>query len=876
MFSKLYRVIRSFLVNNNKELSSQETRDIPVNLGNNRLNKWHQHQFMPWYSILLSTLLVAVGIIAVRQTGKLQFLELVAYDQMVRLSSRESSDPRLLIVGVDEADIKEQNQWPLSDEVIAKLLNQLQRYSPQVIGLDIYRDIPQSPGTDALKQALEKDNIIVVKQLPTHKDDPGIRPPENVPKNRVGFSDLPIDTDNVVRRTFLYVESPSGKLKEYSFALQIVRKYLNNEQNQFLTVSSNSLEINSQKLPRLKNNSGGYILPESEAFGWQILIKYPSKKIAQVISLQDILNGNFDENLVKDKIVLVGVTSIAEKDTFPTPYSATETDNFEMPGVEIHGQIISQLLRTITRGERAFWFLPEAIELLWIVFWSLLGWVVVWRSQSIWILGRNVILLVAGLWGICFFLFIQSGWVPFVPSLLSFLISGTCILAYKTVYQAYHDPLTGLANRRALERQLQRLNQKKKSQSSELVAVLFIDINRFKTINDGLSHQAGDHLLISISQRLQQQLKQFQCNSQDHLGRVGGDEFAIWLKSVRDKQEVMKFAEKLQKVLNQSLSWRGQEICTTVTVGISLEEIGENFHGSELLRYADIAMHRAKEINSPRPKIFEPKMETQAGKRWRLEQDLESALKHKEFELYYQPIFSLKTQQIAGFEALVRWNSKTRGFVSPGDFIPVAEETGLIVSLGEWILDKACRQIRDWHHKFPRDSALIMSVNLSSRQFCEPNLVEQIKTIIDATGIEGNRLKLEITESMMMDNVEESIGLLKRLKELGLRLSIDDFGTGYSSLSYLHRLPVDTLKVDKSFVERMEEKEDSHKYIQIVQTIISLGHNLNFDVIAEGIETENQQNILTKLECEYGQGYIFSRPLSSKDAEALLERENLF
>ncbi len=868
MFTKFHQVIRSFLVDNSNEVSSQATKNISVNLSNNYPRKWQKLLFLSLPSILLSSLLATGGIIALRQSGKLQFLELVAYDNKVRLKSRKMSDPRLLIVGVDEADIKQQQQWPLSDEVIAEVLNQLQGYNPKLIALDIYRDVPQPPGTETLKKALDKDNIIVVKQLPMSKEEPGVPPPPNIPKNRVGFSDLPIDPDNVVRRSFIYVETPSGKTKEYSFALQTVLKYLGNEQNKSFQVTPDYFKINSTKFLRLQSNSGGYILPKSEAFGWQILVNYRSQKIAKVISLTDVLNGNFEPSLVEDKIVLIGVTTPTEKDTFPTPYSATAIENFEMAGVEIHGQIISQLLGKILEEEQPFWFWPEAIEWMWIGLWSVLGGVVVWRSQRLWILGGNVMILVAGLWGVCLLIFTQSGWVPFVPPLLSFLISGTCVLAYKTVYQSYHDPLTGLANRKALRRKLQQLNQKKSSQPSELIAVLFIDLNRFKTINDGLGHQAGDYLLITMSQRLQQQL-----DSRQNLGRVGGDEFAIWWKPVTDKEEVIRFAEKLQQVLSQPLFWQGQEIYTTVTVGISFEETGENFHGPELLRYADIAMHKAKEINSSRPQIFEAGMDTQAVQRWHLEKDLRLGLEQKEFQLYYQPIFSLKTGKIAGFEALVRWISDGRGFVSPGEFIPVAEETGLIVPLGEWILTEACRQIRDWHERFPRHPALIMSVNLSGRQFSEPDLVKQIKRILDGAGIEGDRLKLEITESMMVNNVEEAIALLHRLKELGLRLSIDDFGTGYSSLSYLHRFPVDTLKVDKSFVGRMEEGEDSDKYIQIVRTIISLGHNLDLDVIAEGIETEGQMDILASLNCEYGQGYLFSRPLTIEDAEALLAAE---
>ncbi|MGK7883541.1 MAG: EAL domain-containing protein [Crocosphaera sp.] len=868
MLTNLHQVIRSFLVSRNNDSDSQETKKIPVNSSNNYSGKWQKLWLLSLPSIILSSLVVTGVIISLRQNGNLQFLELVAYDHKVRLNSSQNADPSLLIVGVDEADIKQQQQWPLSDGVMAQVLNKLQDYNPRVIGLDIYRDIPRYPGTEKLKKALSKDNIVVVEELPS-KDRPGVPPPDNLPKDRVGFSDLPIDHDNVVRRSFLYVESPSGKLKKYSFALQTILKYFQKEQDTDFQVTPDALEINSQKIPRLQQNSGGYMLPESEAFGWQILINYRSQKIAKIISLTDVINGNFTRDLVEDKIVLIGVTTPTEKDIFPTPYSATATTNFEMSGVEIHGQIISQVLGTILQAEKPFWFWSESVEWMWIGLWSILGGVVVWRSQRLWILGGNVIISVAGLWFFCFFLFTQSAWIPFVPPLLSFLISGTYVLAYKTVYQSYHDPLTGLANRRNLEKKLQQLNQKNNSDSSELVAVLFIDLNRFKTINDGLGHQAGDYLLITTSQRLQEQL-----NSDNHLGRVGGDEFAVWLKPVTDKQEVVRFAEKLQQVLSQPLFWQGQEIYPTVTIGISFEKTGNNFHGSELLRYADISMHKAKEINSSRPQIFEPGMDTQAVQRWHLEKDLRVGLEQQEFQLHYQPIFSLKTGKIAGFEALVRWNSQTRGFVSPGDFIPVAEETGLIVPLGEWILTEACLQVRDWQERFPRYPALIMSVNLSGRQFSEPNLVKQIKRILHAAGVEADRLKLEITESMMMNNVEEAIYMLNRLKELGLRLSIDDFGTGYSSLNYLHRFPVDTLKVDKSFVGRMEEGENSQKYISIVRTIISLGHNLDLDVIAEGIETKGQMSILESLSCEYGQGYLFSRPLSIDKAEALLAAEN--
>nr|MDJ0845104.1 CHASE2 domain-containing protein [Crocosphaera sp.] len=342
MITKLHQVIRSFLVDKNNEPSSQDPEKLPLNSKQPVPRPWQQRWFFYLPSLLLSSLLVTGGIIALRQTGSLQFLELVAYDHMVRLNSQPVSDSRLLIVGINEADIKYHQRLPLPDQVIAQVLNQLQRYDPKLIALDIYRDMPYPPGTEALQESLKRENIIVVNELPRSQEKPRVSAPKNIPKHRVGFSDLAIDPDNVVRRTFLYVETPSGKTKEYSFALQTVLNYLDKENNLSFEVAPDHLKINSHQFSRLQKNSGGYILPESETLGWQILVDYRSENIAPVISLNDVIEGNFDPSWVKDKIVLMGVTSPTEKDTFPSPYSATATDNFEMAGVEIHGQIISQ------------------------------------------------------------------------------------------------------------------------------------------------------------------------------------------------------------------------------------------------------------------------------------------------------------------------------------------------------------------------------------------------------------------------------------------------------------------------------------------------------------------------------------------------------
>lgn len=466
-----------------------------------------------------------------------------------------------------------------------------------------------------------------------------------------------------------------------------------------------------------------------------------------------------------------------------------------------------------------------------------------------------------------FLVFSISGWIPVIPPIFGLVSTGIFVLISKFFSNFYYDNLTYLPNRRLFIKKLQRSNPRQKSDYKQLIAIYLLDLDSFKMINEGLGHEAGDYVLREIAQRLQTQV-----NNKEQLARVEGDKFALWLNSLVDIDEAAQIAKDLQKLLTQPFYWQGQEIYTSVSIGIAYTRRGDNFKAEELLRDANSAMYKAKHIGKDRYEMFATGMREPVVQRLQIESDLRRGLKDSEFQLFYQPIVSLKTGKIAGVEALVRWNSLKRGFISPGDFIPIAEETGLIIPLGEWILQEACRQMQEWHLQFPQNPPLMISVNLSSRQFSQPNLVQQVQFILDKINLDRKSLKLEITESMMMNDVEAAIELLKRLKDLGLRLSIDDFGTGYSNLSYLHRFPVDTLKVDQSFVRRMNSGESHDRYAQIVRTVIMLGHNLELDVIAEGIETEEQMKILQSLGCEYGQGYFFAKPLPSEQLAALLAK----
>jgi len=433
-------------------------------------------------------------------------------------------------------------------------------------------------------------------------------------------------------------------------------------------------------------------------------------------------------------------------------------------------------------------------------------------------------------------------------------------------HAAFHDALTGLPNRTLLADRMSMAVERAKRSVNYKFAVLFIDLDRFKVVNDSLGHELGDKLLIELSYRLIDCIRTI-----DTVARIGGDEFAILLDGIASQTMVIDIANRIQELLRQPFNLDGQEFYSSASIGISFSEIGYD-RPEDILRDADTAMYRAKANGKARHEVFDIGMHTRAVESLKLENDLRRAIEKGEVQPHFQPIISLHNNKITGFEALARWHHPERGLVSPGDFIPLAEETGLIVPLGMTIFKEACRQLRIWQETFNTMPALTMSVNLSAKQFAQKNLVEEISKIIRDAQIESSCIRLEITESVVMENAVAAIEMLKQLKSIGVLLSIDDFGTGYSSLSYLHRFPFDILKIDRSFVSRMSIDKDS---CGIVKTIITLAAELGKTVIAEGIEAEKQKEMLKELSCSYGQGYFFSKPLDSINAEEFLQN-NVF
>lgn len=434
------------------------------------------------------------------------------------------------------------------------------------------------------------------------------------------------------------------------------------------------------------------------------------------------------------------------------------------------------------------------------------------------------------------------------------------------LYDALHDGLTRLANRALFTDRLGRAIDRAKRKRGYQFAVLCLDLDRFKVVNDSLGHNLGDQLLVAIARRLQTCIR-----AGDTLARLGGDEFTILMEDLHDPGDPHRLADAIQRVLKSPFTLNQQDIFATVSIGIALYDDRYD-RPEDLLRNADTAMYRAKAMGRACHAMFDQEMHSRAVALLQLETDLRRAIAiaptatSREFQIYYQPIVQLETGKISGFEALVRWQHPDQGMISPGEFIPVAEDTGLIVALGQWILTHACEQLQHWKSIFPYDQPLSISVNLSTRQFAQPDLVHQVKQILTDTNFQLD-LKLEITESAIMDNPEAAIALLQELKSLGVQLLLDDFGTGYSSLSYLHRFPFDTVKVDQSFVSSMSTNDDSRA---IVKAIVSLAHHLEMNIIAEGVETAEQMEQLKLLGAEYGQGYYFAKPLPAAEIENLL------
>lgn len=433
------------------------------------------------------------------------------------------------------------------------------------------------------------------------------------------------------------------------------------------------------------------------------------------------------------------------------------------------------------------------------------------------------------------------------------------------IHDALHDTLTSIPNRTLLLDRIRQSLVRRKRYPKTSFAIIFIDLDRFRLVNESLGHIHGDELLQLISARLKETIP-----ISDTVARLGGDEFSILLQDINSVRDVEVIAKDIQNLFSKPFFLGDREVFASASMGIAHSD-NDYKTPEEILRDAELAMYRAKREGKSQSIVFQPQFRQSSLSPIDLDTDLRRALDRDEMELHYQPIISMRDRTISGFEALLRWSHRSRGVISPNEFIPLAEETGLIYDLGQWVLGKACKQIAAWNKSKKKEDQLEISINLSSRQFSDPNLVEGIVENIEKSGFDAEFLKIEITESALMQNAQRSVSMLNQLKDLNIKVCVDDFGTGYSSLSYLHTFPIDTLKIDRSFVHDMSR---NFRNMEIIRTIIMLAHNLKLDVIAEGVETGEQDAQLSALGCQFAQGFYFSRPINSSDAALLIQQNH--
>lgn len=443
-------------------------------------------------------------------------------------------------------------------------------------------------------------------------------------------------------------------------------------------------------------------------------------------------------------------------------------------------------------------------------------------------------------------------------------------------HAAHHDTLTGLPNRALfIERLQQALNRSNRFPDYKF-AVLFLDFDRFKIINDSLGHEAGDQLLMAIADRMRANLRSVDLPSRvgdGHLpARLGGDEFVVLLDSINTVRDAVRVAERLQIELGAPHTLDGHEVISTASIGIVSSELGYETP-DDIIRDADTAMYRAKTEGKARHVVFDEKMHQEVVDRLRLEQELREAVEKSAFQLQFEPVADLESGALAGFEALVRWPHEAQGTIQPANFIGLAEEIGLIVPIGEWVIKEACRQLKTWQEQHPSQADLSMSINLARAHLLHPDLIPQLTATLEETGVDPGCIRLELVEDMVLDEQTGVRDVLDKIRAMGVQLVMDDFGTGHSSLSSLHRFPINVVKIDRDFMNNTTSRRD---YGAIVQAIVELAHNLDIQVVAEGIETADQLALLQALNCDFAQGFLFSKPLDPPDVEALLQKQPAF
>jgi diguanylate cyclase (GGDEF)-like protein len=795
-----------------------------------------------WRNNKLRAIIFLLGIL-VLFTNEFGKLDTLIYDFLLK-TAPPTTQNHTVIIAIDDKSINEIGRWPWSRDVHATLLNTLSSSEAHAIGFDILFAEPdkQHPERDTHFSSTIKDNksvvLTVAPRSPTLTTTGELLPIPMLADQSaaIGHVDLELDNDGLVRSLYLFAGWKESKWPSFALALAQLATPNKKYETSTLTIGNHWTRRQPVYIP-FTGNAG--TIP--------------------TYSYIDVISKRINPNAFKNKVVIVGMTAMGLSDGFATPYS---TNHQNMPGVEVNAHIVNGLISDTSITPVEPW-LSHTLKLVLI----LLGLVITYFSPSIWLLPGVVAqvamsVLVSGV-----LLFSMSLW--FEPALT--IISQLLIFSLASLINTRntqkkivalqehigHDPVTLLPTQRQLKQIIVKALQQANGELD--FALVVINIGKFKEVNELLGFKAGDHLLNIASTRINT------CIDNKHqCARFNGPEFTIFFKGIEGKEQLESYCNALYELLGKPYQIQNETFELPISIGASFYPK----HGTkldDLFDAAVTAMQKAKKQIDRGICYYDDEIKASLVERKRMISDLTQAIERNEIEVYYQPQVDSENHKIIGVEALARWNHPERGMILPDEFIPIAESTGLIVPIGEWILKTACLAAKSWHNN--GNNHLKVAVNLSSVQFAQPSLIESVAHALNNAQLPAKFLELELTESSLMKDMNKAISVLNLLKNMGVKLSIDDFGTGYSSLSYLKQFPMDRIKIDRLFISELESSSDAK---EITLAIISMAHSLKMSVIAEGVETLEQQLFLNNNACEELQGFYFSKPITANDLNSLL------
>ncbi|MDJ0806816.1 MAG: EAL domain-containing protein [Gammaproteobacteria bacterium] len=811
----------------------------------------HSRRLLPGLALMLATTFLLISNLPER-------LDLVLYDSLLRFQYRAPSE-EVVIVTIDEPSLDQLGRWPWSRRVHAVLLDILTEHGVRSVGFDILFAEPELDDPDAdilFSQAMARNGRVVLAIAPGH-GTPGRLITEILPiplfadnAAALGHVDFELDVDGVTRSVYLRAGLGNPHWPAFSLALaELVKPDLDTEG---LAVRNQAGEDSARKSGWVRSDL--ILTPFSGPIGH-----------FREISYIDVLSGNVPQEVLQDRIVLIGSTASGLGDALATPVS---WDHRRMPGVEMNAHVLNAILtdsQILPLSPRirlllnlgfmaalylAFLLLPSRFSLLVLVVGA--GTVIL-----------TTIILLVGLqrWFPPVILLLVQGLSYPLWSWYQLQTASRAIkqLEHRIRHQARHDPVTRLPNREMLQESLQRFVTRAQIRNCSL-GLLIISLDRFRQINNSLGLKGGDLLLHGVAERLRKVVR-----DDDIVARISGDEFAILMADLQGESPVIDMAGRLAVIFHQPIEINGQQFFLSPSIGANLYPHG-GADSDSLLHNTYTAMQKAKSDKTKDFWVYDTGIRTEILAQSNLENTMRFALQHNEFELFYQPQVIADSGRVIGVEALIRWRHGERGLIQPSEFIPLAEANGLIVPIGRWVLEEACREAQQWR----RDgmAEISVAVNLSAVQFNHPNLVESVAEILKGSGLPAHLLELELTETALMQDMHSAARTLKDLKALGVQLAIDDFGTGYSSLSYLKSFPMDRIKIDRSFIYELDANSET---AEITLAIIDMAHRLKLDVIAEGVETPDQRAFLSHHHCDQLQGFLFGRPVPAAELTEILK-----